>query len=1244
MLKFKKYLLAFAIICNALFSLAQPANDECTAAIDLGSNYFAYISAPAAFTNAGATASNIGSASQPACFNGQNDRDVWFQFTTDNTNLDLALIVRGVAGGLLQPQVAVYRDNCPMSSGDIEIFCTRAASGGNQTILQLGMLDPMTTYYIRVNDWANTGTSNAGAFGLTLHKNWLLNDDYTPTVAGSITDTVGIVMDSGGHGNPPTTSYTSADYYTMIINPAGAGCMLLTLDFLKIVGTATLKIYDGTVTTGVPIANLTTADSTSNAQRSFICPSGKATILFTAQPFGPSPAEGFVIDWRLVPNCASVSPCDALLFDNGGSTGNYTDNATVVQTFCPNIPNNKMVLNFSAIDILSGDMLCIFDGNSVAAPSLACLNNTVANPTIPISATSANTQGCLTLQFTSNATGNGAGYAAHLYCERLCQPILPVLETSTLAISPAHSPLIAPGDSAVNILAGTQVTISASATYPNNNTYYHQEDSTSTYTFDWGDGHYTTMIGNAHTASHTYGNRGIYFIKVKVGDSDGECTVESANRQRVRVLDFASSILTSASPGGCLNAPNQLLATFSTINRDTLSYHHTNSSFYERGAFCLPDDIASPTVLPITVFGSQNPTITATKGLKSVFSNFQHSYAGDLEIEIECPNGQKAKLKAYGANNGAGTFFGLPNDNDALSSCTENAQGFDYSWTNQSPQYNYTLPQLLGNLGPFCTPFNPYMNANPVTVCSGSYLPSEDISGAGSPLIGCPINGTWKLRFIDHISLDNGICYGYGLEFDRFSFSTPNEIYVLKIDSTQSGWHTAPDLAIQTPVYTPAAHTYPATATPTTIGTHNYVFTTKYFDFPAATDSIQIMANVPAVLSMLHDTTFCTGTVSFSAAQVAAACPIIQNYFAVSGLPIPDNTGVPLYSPIEVTGQTCNMTAGGIRQVRIDITHSKTSDLTIYLVSPTGAQILLTQNNGTGANYTNTCFSTYSANLPLISSSSMQNPFTGEFRPQDNLAGLFTGQPINGIWRLRINDNVSGNTGTLNNWSISFGPPDPNTYQWSDGSTTPTITVLPDVATTYSVTVTNVEGCSATGSAMAIPDSMGTLALRTTTTPDIHGAHNGTARVHTCGGAQRVLAYTYQWSNGQTTREITGLTVGVYTVTVTSPNGSTQSATAVVTEILAPIVSVISTAFAENISIQPNPTDGMLRLTANLVQNKPVWVEVRNVYGQLLQTENLAGSTKIDVLVDLSSYANGVYLLTLRNEEGQITLKTALNR
>ncbi len=201
---------------------------------------------------------------------------------------------------------------------------------------------------------------------------------------------------------------------------------------------------------------------------------------------------------------------------------------------------------------------------------------------------------------------------------------------------------------------------------------------------------------------------------------------------------------------------------------------------------CLSDNINIPFVNIIPVSGLLNQSVTETCGLSAALMNFQHSFAGDLEIEIICPNGQIAKLKNYLGNNGGGNFFGLANDQ--MNICYEPSAGLQYGWSSNPvlglPYHNYTLQQIFGAtpvptnpslpLG-ICNIANPYNpgNPTPATVCPGTYFPNDAISGAGSPLIGCPMNGDWTIKVTDHLGADNGKIFSWGLVFDACTATPP---------------------------------------------------------------------------------------------------------------------------------------------------------------------------------------------------------------------------------------------------------------------------------------------------------------------------------------------------------------------------------------------------------------------------------------------------------------------------------------
>ncbi|MFN4253543.1 MAG: SprB repeat-containing protein, partial [Saprospiraceae bacterium] len=111
----------------------------------------------------------------------------------------------------------------------------------------------------------------------------------------------------------------------------------------------------------------------------------------------------------------------------------------------------------------------------------------------------------------------------------------------------------------------------------------------------------------------------------------------------------------------------------------------------------------------------------------------------------------------------------------------------------------------------------------------------------------------------------------------------------------------------------------------------------------------------------------------------------------------------------------------------------------------------------------------------------------------------------------------------------------PYTFQWSNGLSGATITGL--TAGAYGVTVTASNGQTASSVALINqPNQLGVTAFGQSQICDI--VPDGTATAVPFGG---VPPYTYLWSNGQTSPQITGLAAGTYTVTVTDANGCTAA-------------------------------------------------------------------------------------------------------
>ncbi len=107
------------------------------------------------------------------------------------------------------------------------------------------------------------------------------------------------------------------------------------------------------------------------------------------------------------------------------------------------------------------------------------------------------------------------------------------------------------------------------------------------------------------------------------------------------------------------------------------------------------------------------------------------------------------------------------------------------------------------------------------------------------------------------------------------------------------------------------------------------------------------------------------------------------------------------------------------------------------------------------------------------------------------------------------------------------------TFQWSMGANTAVATGLQ--AGTYTVTVTDGEGCSSTATVSITQPPL--LTVSVSSTPQMsNGATDGTATADPAGGTP---GYSYLWSTGDTTAVIENLAPGAYTVTVTDANGCT---------------------------------------------------------------------------------------------------------
>jgi hypothetical protein len=150
------------------------------------------------------------------------------------------------------------------------------------------------------------------------------------------------------------------------------------------------------------------------------------------------------------------------------------------------------------------------------------------------------------------------------------------------------------------------------------------------------------------------------------------------------------------------------------------------------------------------------------------------------------------------------------------------------------------------------------------------------------------------------------------------------------------------------------------------------------------------------------------------------------------------------------------------------------------------------------------------------------------------------------------------------------------TYSWATTPvrTTPSITGLPSGS--YSVTVTDSNGCT-TSTLANVGNTSGLTAVSAQTNVSCNGGSNGTATINASGGTQ---PYTYSWSTfpSQSTQTINGLPAGTYYVSVKDAAGCLFTVTVNITQppalaVTITHVNVSCTGIASG-SATANPTGG----------------------------------------------------------------------
>jgi gliding motility-associated-like protein len=418
---------------------------------------------------------------------------------------------------------------------------------------------------------------------------------------------------------------------------------------------------------------------------------------------------------------SNYATCDAIMHDSNGGLVPYSPSSNNTITLCPPAGETQVNLYFIGFNLSTGDNLSVYDGQDMAAP---LIGNYSGEDLLFETISPTNPTGCLTVHFESNADDQTGDFSIRISCGTPCDYPVAIMDAAadTLRICP-----------------GEQFTIDASASF--------WTEGVDLASWTWDLGNNTTDEVSWPTLTHAYDTPGGYRVRLYLTDAN-DCS--SANIPEIVVLVstpytfdvgtsndifcigetvyIGSDAYLSNTQGGFTNESQ---------NGNTNNWTENNNVVFDNGVYIPDNQGCLYTEITFNQFGTA--TIDEAEDFQSILINMEHSFVGDIIINIICPTGEVLSL--WPEAGGSGTYLGEPIDiDDGVPGV-----GFDYTW---SP--NSTGGTWLDG-----------MNGFGGTVPAGDYEPEGD----WSDLFGCPLNGTWQLEICDVVGADDGWVFEFGIQF-----------------------------------------------------------------------------------------------------------------------------------------------------------------------------------------------------------------------------------------------------------------------------------------------------------------------------------------------------------------------------------------------------------------------------------------------------------------------------------------------
>lgn len=235
---------------------------------------------------------------------------------------------------------------------------------------------------------------------------------------------------------------------------------------------------------------------------------------------------------------------------------------------------------------------------------------------------------------------------------------------------------------------------------------------------------------------------------------------------------------------------------------------------------------------------------------------------------------------------------------------------------------------------------------------------------------------------------------------------------------------------------------------------------------------------------------------------------------------------------------------------------------------------------------------------------------------------------------------ITGATSLCPGETVTLTSSTGDTYLWSNGATTQSITV--SAAGTYYVTVTNSNPCNGAGQSASTTVTVLTapVAAFTYSVPVL----NQYQFTNTSTGGT-----IYNWDFGDGNLSISQNPIHVYTqsntytvtLVVTGSNGCTDT----ITQVLNVGVGVQEMGALNGITVFPNPANDNMSIALNMTSASDIQITIFDLSGKVLVNENrnlVSGQNTISY--ETSEWSNGIYFVRVTAGNSVNTIKEVINR